>query len=102
MKNYKNSKQNERCLHNLFDRRKRWPDLCWKESKSDNLYLNKNGYNIVIYEDDNNPAEHTFRIVSPEGEHYYHSRIFNTIDEAMLAAFDWMAEELKWSAIKKK
>ena len=78
----------EKSARNASGRRQRWLSRKWRRSKAGNEFINLNGYNIVIFENDDGWI---FRITnSKTNDGFTASKVLATQDAAKLRAFDAM------------
>lgn len=79
------AQRREQRARSLPSRRSRWMKAQWRQSQLGNLYINRNGFNIVLYE---RPDGWTYRIKQRDSGHLWYGTTYATRDEAKLAAFE--------------
>ena len=85
---YEAARNRERSIKNAARRRSKWLNRAWRISAKGNPYLNTDGFNIVLYKQD---GKWSGTITNREtGERFNARRIYPTLDQAKLAAFDGM------------
>lgn len=82
---YVAARERERRARSLAARRARWMNAEWRTSRKGNEYLNRDGFNIVLYRTGPGWA---YRIQEHESTHSWWGTECDTIEEAKLAAFD--------------
>lgn len=82
---YVGARQREKQAVSLASRRSRWMNTEWRRSKRGNHYINRNGFNIVLYERFDGWA---YRIRQRDSERSWYGARYATLDEAKLAAFE--------------
>jgi hypothetical protein len=83
----KGPKQRERALRNRARRRARWLKRKWKVSREANLCLTTAGYHVDVCP---KGAGWSFTVASDDAEPHHHAGTFSTLDQAKLAAFDFI------------
>ena len=86
---YKAAQEREREARSIANRRTRWMKAPWKKSLKDNSYINRNGFNIVVYRSSGRWA---YRIKERQAERSWSKSGFATEDDAKLAAFKYYVE----------
>ena len=81
---YKAAQERERQAKSIADRRTRWMKAHWKKSQQGNSYINRNGFNVVLYR---SPGRWAYRIKEDQPERSWSKSGFATEDAAKLAAF---------------
>ena len=81
---YTAARERETKARSLADRRARWLKAVWRTSHKGNPFINRRGFNIVVY------SRHEWAYTVTEGESGRSSRGagYATVDEAKLAAFE--------------
>jgi hypothetical protein len=94
--NYDAARNRESGLRNLASRRTRWLSRCWRTSRSDNAYLNVDGYNVVVFQTGD---RWSFLIRDMEtGKSVKARKTYDTETSAMLRTFDavlWAKQHAK-------
>ena len=67
------------------NRRQRWMQTQWKKSKSGNQYMNRKGFNVVMYQ---RAGRWAYRILERRTEKEWRKSGFGSEDDAKLAAFE--------------
>ena len=79
----------EKQAKSVADHRRRWMNAKWKTSAKGNSYLNRNGFNIVLY---GIPGYWAYRIEEREGERSWRRSGFASEIAAKFAAFECHVE----------
>ena len=82
---YAAARQREQRARALPTRQSRWMNAKWRQSQKGNLYINRKGFNIVLYERYGGWA---YRIEHRESEQSWYGTGSATSEDAKLAAFD--------------
>jgi hypothetical protein len=83
---YEGARQREKTMRNAGARRRRWLTRNWRTSRKGNLFLNAEGYNIVVYPTGQNWS---FCVTNRESNRAFSSRLpLPSLDAAKLRAFD--------------
>ncbi|MDE0131081.1 MAG: hypothetical protein OXQ32_02310 [bacterium] len=82
---YAAPQQREKQAISLAARRSRWMNTKWRQSAKGNPYLNRSGFNIVLYPSGRHWA---FRIERRNSGQSWRRAGYATIDDAKLAAFE--------------
>ena len=86
---YRAAQEREKQAKSIADRRTRWMNAQWKESQQGNSYINRNGFNVVLYRSSDRWA---YRIKERQAERSWSKSGFATEDAAKLAAFNLYVE----------
>ena len=82
---YTAARERETKARSLAERRKRWMKAEWRTSRKGNLYINRQGFNVVLYR---GLRGWTYRITERESERSWLGPGHASVAEAKLAAFD--------------
>ena len=87
-----------RRLESLWKKREKFPRRkSWKVSRNGNPYLSTSDYTVTIFSDNYDPDAFAFCVLDKDdGEKYFDSN-FLSKEDAMLAAFDCLAELKGWT-----
>ena len=86
---YRAAQEREKQAKSIADRRTRWMNAQWKQSEIGNSYINRNGFNVVLYR---SRYGWMYRIEERQGERSWSKSGFATRDDAKLAAFNLYVE----------
>ena len=86
---YTAPQQREKQATSLAARRSRWMNAEWRQSAKGNPYLNRDGFNIVLYP---NGRQWAFRIERRDSGRFWRHAGYATLDDAKLAAFERFTE----------
>ena len=81
---YTAPRQREQRAKSLATRQSRWMNATWRESLKDNPFLNRNGFNVVLYPTSNLWA---YRIERRDSGLSWRTTGYLTLEDAKLAAF---------------
>ena len=81
---YRAAQERERQAKSIANRRTRWMKAQWKNSQRSNSYINRNGFNVVLYRSSGRLA---YRIKERQAERSWSKSGFATENDAKLAAF---------------
>ena len=85
---YEAPQRRERTIKNASKRRRNWLKRNWRTSKKGNLYLNTDGFNVVVFGGGNAWG---FKVTGQETSGTFTAyRQYTRLDKAKLAAFDQM------------
>ena len=79
------AEQREKKAVSLAGRRATWMKGQWRQSRNGNPYINRNGFNVVLYA---RSGRWAYKITQRESGHSWQGSRFATRDEAKLAAFE--------------
>ena len=82
---YTAAQERERQAKSKVNRRTRWMQAQWKESARGNRYINRNGFNVVLYR---RSGRWAYRIEERETGQSWSESGFDSEDDAKLAAFE--------------
>ena len=82
---YTTAQERERQAKSKASRRTRWMQAQWRESARGNSYINRKGYNIVVY---GSSGRWAYRIQDRQTEQTWSEPGFASEDDAKLAAFE--------------
>ena len=82
---YTAAQERERQAKSKVNRRTRWMQAQWKESARGNRYINRNGFNVVLYR---RSGRWAYRIEEREAGQSWSESGFASEDDAKLAAFE--------------
>ena len=82
---YTAAQEREKTARSLADRRARWMKAEWRTSRKGNPYINRHGFNIVLYRA---PDGWAYTITERESERSWLGSGYAGVDEAKLAAFE--------------
>ena len=86
---YTAAQERDREARSMADRRARWKKARWEKSFRGNPYINRNGFNIVVY---TSSSRWEYRIEERQGERSWSKSGFASEDDAKLAAFERYVE----------
>ena len=86
---YAAAERREKRAISIAGRRDRWMKAEWRESRKGNPYINRNGFNIVLYA---YPGGWAYRITKQEADQFWRHAGYATPEEAKLAAFERFIE----------
>ena len=86
---YTTAQERERQAKSKASRRTRWMQAQWRESARGNSYINRKGYNIVVY---GSSGRWGYRIQDRQTEQSWSDSGFASEDDAKLAAFNLYVE----------
>jgi len=89
------AREREKRVANLSKRRGKWLTRQWRRSRSGNEFLNVDGHNVAVFPDKFNTGKWKYKISDGE-DVIWGPKKFNTINEAKLALFNALAEQLGW------
>jgi hypothetical protein len=82
---YAAAQERERRAISIATRRKRWMEAEWRESARGNAFINRDGFNIVLYL---RSGRWAYRIEESQTEEQWSVSGFASKDDAKLAAFN--------------
>ena len=82
---YTAAPEREKKARSLGDRRARWMEAEWRTSRKGNQFINRGGFNTVVYPRANG---WTYTITDRESDRTWRGGGSASVDEAKLAAFD--------------
>ena len=86
---YMAAQERERQAKSKTNRRRNWLQAKWNESAKGNHYINRNGFNIVVYQ---RSGRWAYRIEERQTEQSWSELGFASEDDAKLAAFERHAD----------
>ena len=81
---YEGAQKRERQAKSIAHRQTKWMKAQWKTSQSGNSYINRNGFNVVLYR---RSGSWEYKIEERLGERLWRKSGYTTEDDAKLAAF---------------